>query len=157
MRKRIISSDPRGDSALDESWLDLESLAQVELTSEDASHPVESALKAGPEPGWQASEPGLQTVRLLFDHPLDLHRIHLVFHEGKEQRTQELLLRWSNDNGVTYRDIVRQQYNFSPPACVRQVEDYTVDLPGATALEITITPDISGGTARASMAELRLV
>ena len=154
MRKRIISSDPQGASALDESWLDLESLALVELTSEDASHPIESALKPGP--GWQASEPGLQTVRLLFDHPLHLHRIHLVFHEAKEQRTQELLLRWSNDNGVTYHDIVRQQYNFSPLDCVREVEDYTVDLPGATALEISITPDISGGTARASMAELRL-
>lgn len=57
-----------------------------------------AALKAGPGPGWQASEPGRQTVRLLFDHPLHLRRIHLVFHEEKEQRTQELLLRWSNDN-----------------------------------------------------------
>lgn len=156
MRKRIISSEPQGVRTLDESWLDLESLAQVELTSEDASHPIESALKPGPGPGWQALEPGLQTVRLLFDHPLHLHRIHLVFHEEKEQRTQEFLLRWSNDNGVTYRDIVRQQYNFSPPDCVREVEDYTVELPGATALEISITPDISGGTARASMAELRV-
>lgn len=156
MRKRIISSEPQGVRTLDESWLDLESLAQVELTSEDASHPIESALKPSPGPGWQALEPGLQTVRLLFDHPLHLHRIHLVFHEEKEQRTQEFLLRWSNDNGLTYRDIVRQQYNFSPPDCVREVEDYTVELPGATALEISITPDISGGTARASMAELRV-
>lgn len=98
MCKGIIASDPQDVRALDGSWLDLESLAQVDLTSEDASRPAESALKPGPERGWQASNPGLQTVRLLFDHPLHLHRIHLVFHEEKEQRIQELLLRWSNDN-----------------------------------------------------------
>ncbi|GKT06830.1 hypothetical protein [Desulforhabdus sp. TSK] len=98
MRKGIIASDPQDVRSLDGSWLDLEGLAQMDLTSEDASRPVESALKPGPERGWQASEPGLQTVRLLFDRPLHLHRVHLVFHEGTEQRTQELLLRSSNDN-----------------------------------------------------------
>ena len=106
--------------------------------------------------GWRASEPGQQTVRLLFDKPLRVNRVHLEFQEDAQPRTQEFLLRWSSDGGRSCREIVRQQYNFSPPDCVREVEDYTVDLPGATALEISIIPDISGGTARASMAELRL-
>jgi hypothetical protein len=51
---------------------------------------------------------------------------------------------------------VRQQYNFSPPAAVHEVEDYDVDLDGVTALELRIMPDISGGSAQASLAQLRL-
>jgi hypothetical protein len=156
MRKRIITLDSQGISPPDEDWLDLENLARAELTSEDAAHPFESALKPGVGAGWRASEPGRQTVRLLFDQPLRVRRVHLVFHEEGQQRTQELLLRWSSDDGRSYREVVRQQYNFSPPDNTREVEDYEVDLVGLTVLELSITPEISGGPARASIAELRL-
>ena len=156
MRKRIITHGTQGIMPPDEDWLDLENLAQAELTSEDASHPIESALKPGVGSGWQASEPGRQTVRLLFDKPLRVRRVHLVFHEDEQQRTHEFLLRWSSDGGRFYREIARQQYNFSPPDNTREIEDYDVDLVGLTVLEVSISPDISGGSARASIAELRL-
>jgi len=51
---------------------------------------------------------------------------------------------------------VRQQYNFSPPAATREVEDYDFDLDGVTVLELKIMPDISDGSARASLAQLRV-
>ena len=51
---------------------------------------------------------------------------------------------------------MRQQYNFSPPGAAREVEDYNIDLDGVTALELRIVPDISGGSARASLAQLRV-
>ena len=156
MRKRIITPGTQDIIPSDQNWLELENLAQAELTSEDASHPIESALKPGVGSGWRASEPGQQTVRLLFDNPLQVKRVHLVFHEGERQRTQELLLRWSSDVGRSYREIVRQQYNFSPPDNTREIEDYEVDLVGLAVLEISISPDMSGGNARASLAELRL-
>ncbi|MFZ2444908.1 MAG: hypothetical protein WAW37_00985 [Syntrophobacteraceae bacterium] len=156
MRKRMITQGSQGMIPPDEDWLDLENLAQAELTSEDASHEIESALKSGVGSGWRASEPGRQTVRFLFDNPLRVRRVHLAFHEDKQQRTHEFLLRWSSDGGGSYREIVRQQYNFSPPDNTRDMEDYEVDLVGLTVLEITITPDISGGLAHASIAELRL-
>jgi hypothetical protein len=156
MRKRIVTREIQGVVPHHEDWLDLESLAQVELTSEDPSRPIESALKPGAGSGWRASEAGQQTVRLLFDTPLRVKRIHLVFHEDEQQRTQELLLRWSSDGGRSYREIVRQQYNFSPPDNTREIEDYEAELIGLTVLEIGIIPDISGGSARASMAELCL-
>ncbi|MFY9942456.1 MAG: hypothetical protein WAK57_09800 [Desulfobacterales bacterium] len=156
MRKRIIPQGAQGVIFPAEAWLDLENLAQAELTSEDPSHPIESALKPGVRPGWRASGPGQQTVRLLFDEPVRIRRIHLVFHEYEQQRTHEFLLRWSSDGGRTCREIVRQQYNFSPPENTREIEDYEVDLVGVTLLEMVISPDISGGCARASMAELRL-
>ena len=58
--------------------------------------------------------------------------------------------------GRTYREIVRQQYNFNPPGTTSELEDYTVDLSGVTGLELSITPDIGGSGARASLARLRL-
>jgi hypothetical protein len=156
MRKYIIGHGPREVSATEQDWLDLELLAQVEVTSEDIDYPIESALIPGTGPGWQAGQPGEQTIRLLFDEPLRVRRIHLVFHEDEQERTQEFVLRWSPDVGKSYREILRQQYNFSPPAATREVEDYTIDLDGVTALELKIVPDISRGSARASLAELRI-
>jgi hypothetical protein len=92
----------------------------------------------------------------LFDKPLRVKRVHLVFQEDEQERTHEFLLRWSSDGGRSYREIVRQQYNFSPPDNTREIEEYEVDLVGLTVLELSISPDISGGSARASIAELRL-
>jgi hypothetical protein len=156
MRKRIIDQGTQSIIFPAEDWLDLESSAQAEFTSEDASHPIESALKPGVGSGWRASEPGQQTVRLLFDKPLRVKHVHIEFHEDVQPRTQEFFLRWSADGGRSCREIVRQQYNFSPPGNAREIEDYEVDLVGLTVLEISISPDISGGCARASIAELRL-
>ena len=156
MRKRIITQGPKDITPPEEDWMDLENSAQAELTSEDASHPIESALNPGLGSGWRASEPGQQTVRLLFDQPLRVNRVHIEFQEDEQPRTQEFLLRWFSDGGRSCREIVRQQYNFSPPDNVREIEDYEVNLVGLMVLEISISPDISGGFARASIAELRL-
>ena len=156
MRKRIIGHGPGEVAAAEPGWLDLDHLAQVEITSEDVDHPIESALIPGTGSGWRAAEPGEQTIRLWFDEPLRLKRIQLLFQEGEQERTQEFVLRWSPDGGNSYREIVRQQYNFSPPAAAREVEDYDVDLDGVTALELRIVPDISRGSARASLAQLRV-
>jgi len=156
MRKRIIGHGHRDVSAAEQSWVDIERVAQVEITSEDVDYPIESALIPGKGSGWRAAQPGEQTIRLLFDEPLRLRRIHLVFHEDEQERTQEFVLRWSPDGGQSYREILRQQYNFSPPEAAREVEDYDIELDVVTALELTIVPDISGGSTRASLAQLRV-
>jgi hypothetical protein len=95
-------------------------------------------------------------VRLVFDQPLRIERLHLEFHEDELERTQQFVLRWSSDGGQSYREIVRQQYNFNPPGATSEREDYRVDLDGVTTLELSIVPDISGGPARASLGQLRL-
>ena len=156
MRKRIITDAPRDAARVDQEWLNVEPLAQVEVTSEDAAYPVESALVPGTERGWRAAQPGEQTIRLLFDQPQRLKHIRLVFEERTCERTQEFVLRWSPDGGVSYRDIVRQQWNFSPGGTVTEVEDYRVELAGVTVLELTIVPNKSGGESRASLEQLRL-
>jgi hypothetical protein len=156
MLKRIIGQDTPGISPATQHWLNLDALAQVEVTSEDAAHPIESGLLPGTASGWRAGQPGPQTVRLVFDQPQRIERLHLEFHEDQLERTQEFVLRWSSNGGQSYREIVRQQYNFSPPGTTREREDYPVDLHGVTNLELSIVPDISGGAARASLAQLRL-
>jgi hypothetical protein len=156
MIKRIIGQDTEDVLPANHHWLNLDALAQVEVTSEDPAHPIESGLLPGAESGWRAAQPGPQTVRLVFDQPQSIKHVRLEFHEVELERTQQFMLRWSSNGGKSYREIVRQQYNFSPPATTSEREDYSVDLDGVTALELNIVPDISGGPARASLAELRL-
>jgi hypothetical protein len=92
----------------------------------------------------------------LFDKSQRVSRIQLLFREEQQARTQEFVLRWSPSDGQSYREIVRQQYNFSPPGMTSEFEDYAVDLAGVTALELRIVPDINRGDTRASIAEIRI-
>ena len=160
MRKKTI--DQAGESPSltteknTEAWLDLEQLAQVEITSESEGNPIEFALTPDRESGWQAAQPGEQTIRLVFDEPQPLRRIHVEFSEADRARTQEFVVSWLPDAGETFHEIVRQQYNFSPPGTTQQVEDYSVELDGVRVLELRIVPDISGGDCLASLAQLRL-
>ena len=156
MRKRIIAPPRQQSASADGDWLDMEDLAEVEITSEDAAHPIESALLPGASSGWRAAGPGRQTIRILFAHPQRLRRIWLSFVETGTERTQEYVLRWSPDGGQSFREIVRQQWNFSPQGATSETEDYRVDLPALTVLELSIIPDTSGGQAFASLAQLRL-
>jgi len=156
MRKRLISSIASAGSLPDEGGLDLERVCEVEVTSEEKEWGIESALGLTETRGWRAGTPGTQTIRLVFDKPQDLRRISLVFEENEVKRTQEFVLRWSLDCGRSFREIVRQQWNFSPPETKRESEEYQVELLEVTVLELMIVPDISGGTARASLKSLRL-
>jgi hypothetical protein len=156
MRKQLIPQVDQEVSPPYQGWLDLEKLARVELTSEDPSSPIEFALVPGAGMGWRAAQAGRQTIRLIFDKSQDLGRIQLLFYEERRARTQEFVLRWSADGGRSYQEVVRQQYNFSPPGMTSEFEDYVVNLAGVTTLELTIIPDISGGDARASIGQLRI-
>jgi hypothetical protein len=155
MRKRIIAPVQKKTASSDQDWLNVEGLAEVEITSEDADHPIESALLPGGASGWRAAGPGKQTIRLLFASPQRLRRIWLNFVETRTERTQEYGLRWSAD-GQSFQEIVRQQWNFSPQGATCETEDHHVELPAVTVLELSIIPDIRGGDAFASLAQLRL-
>ena len=155
MRKRITSQSQRERPSANTGWLDLEALARVEVTSEEAAHPIESALLPGGATGWRAESPGEQTVRLLFEAPQRLRRIRLLFREENEARTQELVLRWSPTADGPSRDIVRQQYHFSPSGATEEFEEYRIELEDVAAFELTIIPNLSGGS-YASLAQLCL-
>src|SRR5580698_3545236 len=142
MRKRLITPTPKSTRTHGEGWLDVERAAVVEVTSEDEDYPVEAAFASGDARGWRAAVPGTQTIRLVFDQPQRLRRISLVFEEHETTRTQEFVLRGSSDGGRSFREIVHQQWNFSPPQTVREVQAYEVELSDITVLELILTPDI---------------
>jgi hypothetical protein len=157
MKKRIIAEGDAGASKIDEQWLDLDGVAEIEITSEDPEHPIDSAI-AGEDhgTGWRAANPGEQMIRICFLKPASLRRIRIVFEEESTQRTQEFVLRWAAEESSEAREIVRQQYNFNPPYAMREVEDYEVNIDGAKVLELSITPSISGGEVCATLSKLRL-
>jgi hypothetical protein len=143
VRKHLISETPRSTQPSDQGWLNLDRAASVEVTSEENGYPIESALLADETRAWRAARPGTQTIRL-------------VFEDTENTRTQEFVLRWSSDAGRSFREIVRQQWNFSPSGSVRETEDYAVELSEVRILELIVVPDKSPSEARASLANLRL-
>jgi hypothetical protein len=153
MRKRLID-EARPDASIPEhDWLHVEDLAEVEMTSEDALHPIEAALLDKGDSGWRAGIAGSQTIRLRFENPQRIRLIHLKFVEPAAERTQEYVLRWSPDNGGSFREIVRQQWNFNPSGTTEETEDHQVDLSNVTVLELVINPDIGNRKAIASLAQ----
>jgi hypothetical protein len=78
-------------------------------------------------------------------------RMMIEHHEGAIEMAQI-----EQADGESFREIVRQQWNFSPSGSTSEVEDYAVALACVSALELRIVPDTSGGDVRASLAALRL-
>ena len=158
MRKSVIDpSTARPDLRSDGEWLNLEQVAKVEVTSEDPSFPIDSALASEKGPDWRAADKGKQTIRIIFDKPTPLRRIKLEFSETEVQRTQEFTLRWSAEPGGPFREIVRQQWSFSPHGSTSEVEDYQVGLDSVSVLELALRPDLTPGNAFATLAKWRVV
>jgi hypothetical protein len=107
-------------------------------------------------PGWRACEKGEQQIRIIFDQPMSVRRIHVKFVETKVERTQEFTIRWASAEGGPTREVLRQQWNFSPTGSCNEVEDYEVCLDGVSALELAITPDLESGDALATLAEWQI-
>jgi hypothetical protein len=139
MRKAPISGFGNSSLKSSGSWLDLEEIATAELSSEDPQHPFEAALQSDSTSGWKASAPGPQLLRLRFDGPQPVRRIHLQFREEAVNRSQEIAL-YATSNTFPRRELVRQQWTFSPHGSTTETEDYSFDLDDVTILELEIDP-----------------
>ena len=131
--------------------MDLAAIARFEITSEDPDHPIDFALSAD-DSYWRAATDGEQKIRIVFDTPQKISRIVLLFEEKVVPRTQQFTLSWQRANEAPV-ELVRQQYNFSPPDPTQERETYNVSLEDVSALELVIKPDI-GKPARASLTQL---
>ncbi|MBS4051379.1 MAG: carbohydrate-binding protein [Methylomonas sp.] len=156
MEKRVSGDIQAATTAKAENWLDLDTLASVEVSSENPDRPIEAALLPGFKQGWQAGEPGEQTIRLLFGQAHYIRCVQLEFLEAAVSRTQEYVLRMSQDSGATFREIVRQQWNFSPDGSTAESAMHFVDMAGVTTLELKITPDIGNPLAVATLEKMRV-
>ena len=90
------------------NWLDLDKVAEVEISSEDVRCPIENALSldGGPS-GWVAAEPGAQTLRLVFYDQCHIKRIRLVFVETYIARTQEYAVSYTHLSSRSKSNICR--------------------------------------------------
>ena len=157
MRKRIVGQAAiQSRSELAEAWCDLEHIATVEVTSEHPDFPIESVFNASSGPGWRALLKGEQQIRIVFDQPTTIRRIRLRFVETELERTQEFAIKWLPAEGGTPKEVVRQQWNFSPAGSTSEIEDYRVCLDGVSVLELAIRPDLVRGVAPATLAEWRI-
>ncbi len=146
MRKQITDQGGAAKTQAGEQagWLDMEELAQVEVSSEAAGHPIENALVPAAAQGgaaiWQAAAPGPATITLRFDTPLAVTRVLLHFSEPRHERMQEWALAAVLADG-TRRELLRQGWNFSPGGSTEQREEHALDLKQVSALTLSIDPD----------------
>jgi hypothetical protein len=141
MRKSIVSPSATTATPISDLWRDLERIARVEISSEDENFPIEHALGKKETTGWRAAGTGPQLIRLHFDEPLAIKRLQLHFLEKAADRSQEFAV--YAGAGAELKEIVRQQWTFSPHGSTEELEDYPVNLSGITTLELRIDPDRS--------------
>jgi hypothetical protein len=141
MRKSIVSPSAAAAPSLPDLWRELDRIARVEISSEDEQFPIENALGKKETTGWRASVPGPQLIRLHFDEPTNIKRVRLHFVEKTAERAQEFAV--FAGSGTELKELVRQQWTFSPNGSTEEIEDYTVNLSGVRMLELRIDPDRS--------------
>lgn len=145
MRKSVIVEGAGGQAAGQEDgveWMDLETLARVEISSEDELFPIEHALGSAVTTGWRAAKTGPQVIRLRFDDPVEVHRVQIHVVERAAERVQEMVI-WVGMTGSGRQEVRRQQFTFSPGGTTEELEDFAVELKGVTMLELEIDPDRS--------------
>src|ERR1700722_9508781 len=141
MRKSIVSPSAVTATPISDLWRDLERIARVEISSEDEKFPIEHALGKHVTTGWRAAGTGPQLIRLHFDEPLTIKRLQLHFVDKAAERSQEFAV--FAGSGSELKEVVRQQWSFSPQGSTEEIEDYPVNLSGITTLELRIDPDRS--------------
>jgi hypothetical protein len=141
MRKSIVSPSAVAATPINDLWRDLERIARVEISSEDEQFPIEHALVRKPTTGWRAAGTGPQLIRLHFDEPLNIKRLRLHFVDKTAERSQEFAV--YAGAGAELKEVVRQQWSFSPNGSTEEIEEYSVNLSGITMLELRIDPDRS--------------
>ena len=156
LRKRPLEANA-ATSATDE--IDIAGCAAIAYTSEDPAHPVEHMLDGccGPgAPRWMSARPDTtEHIVIEIDRPQTISGLVYEVEETTRERTQEVRVEASEDGGQSYRQILVQEYNFSPGGATYQREEQRFNLRQVTHLRLTIVPNKSG-SGTATLTALRL-
>ncbi len=90
-----------------------------------------------------------------FDQPQTVSRLVYEVEEPTRERTQEVRVEASQDGGRTYRQLLVQEYNFSPGGATYQREEQRLNLHQVSHLRLTIVPN-KNGSGTATLTSLRL-
>ncbi len=157
IRKRRLD---QSDKAVDDSApLDLTRVATIAYSSEDPAHPVEHLVDERTGPGgsrWVAAQPdSVEQIVVEFDRPQSVARLVYEVEETQQERTQEVRVEASTDRGQSYRQVLVQEYTFSPRGATFQREDLRLELHDLSQLRLTIVPN-KHGSGVATLTSLRL-
>jgi hypothetical protein len=156
MRKRLLSeqSVPQRPGEID-----IANRATLAYSSEDPAHPVEHLFDGHYGRGsthWASARTDVtERIVLEFDHPQQISCLVYEVEECRRERTQEVRVEVSADHGRTYRQVLVQEYTFSPQGATFQHEELRLEFPTITHLGLTIVPNKSGSGV-ATLTALRL-
>lgn len=154
LRKQILTTHGRAAAEKD-----IAAVATVLVSSEDPRYPIDAAFDGQRGPGasrWIAAQSGEQTLILAFDTPQTIRKILVEVEEPEISRTQEMAVSISHDGGQTYRELMRQEYNFSPPGTTLEHEEWSIKADAVSHLQLRIKPDKGGKAGRATLTTLAL-
>lgn len=158
IRKRRLDADP-AMSPDDAGEIDLARCATIAYSSEDPAHPVEHLVDGSSGPGatrWISGRTDVtEQIIVELDQPQPVSRLVYEVEEAVRERTQEVRVEASGDGGRTYRQILVQEYTFSPRGATYQRQDQRLDLARVTHLRLTIVPN-KNGSGPATLTSLRL-
>ena len=158
LRKRLLEADATTSArAADE--IDIARRATIAYSSENPAHPVEHLLDGRSGPGatrWISARPDtIEHIVVEFDQPQAISRLVYEVEEAARERTQEVRVEVSEDGGRSYRQILIQEYTFSPGGATFQREEQRFNLRQVSHLRLTIVPN-KGGSGTATLTALRL-
>src|SRR3954462_13332960 len=157
LRRRPLVADEATIARADE--IDIAGCASIAYSSEDPAHPVENLFDGRSGPGatrWMSARPDtIEHIVLEFDQPQTIARLVYEVEEATWERTQEVRVEVSEDGGRTYRQILVQEYNFSPAGPTFQHEQQRLNLRQVSHLRLTIVPN-KNGSGIATLTALRL-
>lgn len=130
-------------------WLSLDAVADVSIVVGG------QRVKRAP-PEWSGDQSGEQTIEVRFHHPTSLRRLRLVSCETEQARTQEITVWVSLARGERHRELLRQQFTFSPQGATEEVEEYAFQLDDVSAIQVRIVPSIDGRPAVAKVSDLQV-
>ena len=158
LRKRPLEAEAAA-SGRAANEIDIVGRATISYSSEDPAHPVEHLLDGQSGPGatrWMSARADtIEHIVLEFDRPQTISRLVYEVEEATRERTQEVRVEVSEDGARTYRQILVQEYNFSPRGATYQREEQRLDLDRVTHLRLTIVPN-KNGSGTATLTALRL-
>ena len=157
LRKQILNDRPAAGAPRPDVK-DIPALATVLVTSEAAQHPVDHLFDASGGPGgtrWIAGADGEQTLVLAFDTPQTIRAIGIEAEEPSATRTNVLSISLSEDGGRTYRERIRQEFNFSPGTTFER-EEWSMPADRVSHIRIVIQPDKGHAPHRATLTSLTI-
>ena len=158
VRKRLLPQESASAVAL-AGEIDVAAHAVLAYTSDDPDHPIESLIDGHHGRGgtfWAGAKPDTtERIVVEFDQPQSVSCMIYEVEECSCERTQEVRVDVSSDGARTYRQVLVQEYTFSPAGATFQREEQRWNLPAITHLRLTIVPD-KHGSGPAKLNSLRL-